>query len=187
MPTSVQSRGDPILRRLPQGPAICVEVGVFVARLSTYLLRRHKLLRLVAVDDWRVADEQPAEYRDTGDRHALQTPDECMIFRRNAERALAPYSHRVTLLAMRSVDAAAKIRADSCDLIFLDGDHSEAGVAADLIAWEPKVTAGGFLGGHDYGHCSGAYAGVKIAVDQWSAANGHTVVRDNDNTWFVNL
>ena len=39
------------------------------------------------------------------------------------------------------------------DLIFIDGDHSYAGVIADLKAWKSKVRSGGILCGHDcYGY-----------------------------------
>lgn len=37
-----------------------------------------------------------------------------------------------------------------CDMIYIDGDHREAGIRADCIAWIPKVKKGGLVTFHDY-------------------------------------
>ncbi len=60
-----------------------------------------------------------------------------------------PYPH-VTIVRMRSVEAAAQQADRSLDLVYIDGAHDEASVRADLLAWQPKVRAGGWLAGHDY-------------------------------------
>jgi predicted O-methyltransferase YrrM len=39
--------------------------------------------------------------------------------------------------------------AGSCDFIFLDADHSEAGVTSELELWFPKLRPGGILAVHD--------------------------------------
>lgn len=38
---------------------------------------------------------------------------------------------------------------NECDLVFLDADHSELGVAAELTGWLPKVRVGGVVAVHD--------------------------------------
>lgn len=48
-----------------------------------------------------------------------------------------------------SVRAAAVATNGRFDVVFLDADHSEEGLYADLFAWAPKVKAGGTLCGHD--------------------------------------
>ncbi len=35
--------------------------------------------------------------------------------------------------------------------VFIDADHSYAGVTKDLEAWWPKIPKGGYIGGHDWG------------------------------------
>ncbi len=45
------------------------------------------------------------------------------------------------------------------DAVFIDADHSEEAVSADISAWWPKVKPGGILAGHDYDE-----AGVRAAV-----------------------
>lgn len=37
-----------------------------------------------------------------------------------------------------------------CDFLFVDGDHSENGVAGDIEAWVPKVLSSGIIAFHDY-------------------------------------
>merc|ERR1712003_19845 len=44
------------------------------------------------------------------------------------------------------------------DLIFVDADHSEEGVVADLAAWIPRVRPGGIVAGHDYLTADGGVA-----------------------------
>jgi predicted O-methyltransferase YrrM len=41
------------------------------------------------------------------------------------------------------------------DLVYLDADHSEQGVRAELAAWIPKVRAGGIIAIHDAIHLTG--------------------------------
>lgn len=49
------------------------------------------------------------------------------------------------------------------DLIYLDGDHSYAGVKYDIINLLPKLKINGYICGHDY--CED-WSGVKNAVDE---------------------
>ncbi len=57
-----------------------------------------------------------------------------------------------------SVLASGEFPAGSCDMVFLDAQHSEASVAADIAAWWPKVKPGGILAGHDWNYTSVATA-----------------------------
>jgi predicted O-methyltransferase YrrM len=51
----------------------------------------------------------------------------------------------------------------TADLVFLDGDHREDSVTADIEAAWPLVKEGGLLSGHDYGNAT--WPGVSRAVD----------------------
>ena len=54
---------------------------------------------------------------------------------------------------------------DDIDLIYLDADHSEAGVDAELAAWVPKLRIGGIVGIHDTVHFAGVCrAGNRVAA-----------------------
>ena len=65
-----------------------------------------------------------------------------------------------------SVDAMGLMVAEgeTFDWVYIDGDHSEEAVAADIIAALPLVKPGGFLCGHDYGRT--LHPGVSLAVDR---------------------
>ncbi len=52
---------------------------------------------------------------------------------------------------------------NSIDFIYIDGDHSYAGVKRDVELFIPKVKNGGFIGGHDYDHQE--WMGVCDGVD----------------------
>lgn len=49
------------------------------------------------------------------------------------------------------------------DFLFIDGDHSEPGLAGDIEAWLPHVKEGGYIAFHDYG--SNDWPAVKRVVD----------------------
>lgn len=52
--------------------------------------------------------------------------------------------------------------------LFVDTDHSESTVYAELLGWLPLVPAGGVVAFHDYGNAHLSWcAGVKRAVDKW--------------------
>lgn len=52
---------------------------------------------------------------------------------------------------------------ESCDLVFIDADHSYDGVKRDIRGWKDRVKRGGILAGHDY---SPEYDGVRRAVNE---------------------
>lgn len=67
------------------------------------------------------------------------------------------------VLWMPSVEAASLVPDGWLDFVFIDAGHSYEAVKADIKAWESKVRAGGWFGGHDY-HFS--HPGVVKAVDE---------------------
>jgi hypothetical protein len=184
----VYLRGNSILRRLPSGNVFVAEIGCFVGTLSRYLLSTRANLHLIMVDSWAATEDQPETYRVTGDRHAHQTEAECRHFRLSAKAKVHRYGTRARVLVMPSVDGAKHVDDGSLDLVFIDGDHSEFGVAADILAWQPKIKHGGWIGGHDYGmHMDGAdFSGVERAVNRW--AGGYRAIElDDDHTWFCRI
>lgn len=52
------------------------------------------------------------------------------------------------------------------DFLYIDADHSHAGVLADLVHWVPKVRRGGMMAGDDYHHP--LYPGVATAWDEYA-------------------
>jgi predicted O-methyltransferase YrrM len=130
-------------QELPDGARI-VEVGVMYGRSLAILdaiMRHHgKSFEVFGVDLW----EGPP------------SKEECEKW-----LSLLGFRERVTLLQCDSVKAAEQFEDGSCDLVFIDGDHSFAGCLRDINAWLPKVKIGGLLAGHDY---ESTYPGVVAAV-----------------------
>ena len=75
---------------------------------------------------------------------------------------------------MTSVEAAKRFATVAhmapVDFVYIDADHSEASVTADLEAWAPLVRPGGILAGHDY--CEAHRNGVIQAVDKFASKTG---------------
>ena len=65
--------------------------------------------------------------------------------------AAAGLGDRAVAVQARSLEAAQAMAEESADLVFLDGDHSRAAVAADVAAWHAIVKRGGILCGHNIG------------------------------------
>jgi hypothetical protein len=78
---------------------------------------------------------------------------------------------------------------ESCDFVYIDGNHSYSHVKEDLRLWFPKVKRGGVFAGHDYFDavadkdlepifCDGVTPakltsyGAKSAVDEFAAKSG---------------
>ena len=75
---------------------------------------------------------------------------------------------------MLSSEASRKFRDGYFDYIYVDADHSLAGITEDIRLWYPKVKVGGVFAGHDY---RAEYEegkteyGVKTAIDAFVKKN----------------
>lgn len=65
----------------------------------------------------------------------------------------------VNVHAEDSVFAAKGFLPGTLDAVFIDGDHNEEAVYADIEAWAPKIKSGGILCGHDIDE-QGVFAAV---------------------------
>lgn len=77
--------------------------------------------------------------------------------------------HKVCSYWFPSPQASRQFPDGYADMIFVDGDHTYQAVKADILAWLPKLRAGGLLCGHDYTHAADGLIerpGVKQAVDE---------------------
>lgn len=147
---------------VPDGGTI-VEVGVFCGKSFAHLAEgvraTGKGVALHAVDTWGGSPElmQFASVRDGSFYDAWRQTKA-----RIEEAGTIISEHR-----MPSVEAAQAFADGSVDYVWLDGDHSTAGLLADLAAWWPKVKPGGEIGGHDFG-----WFGVTPAVERFAQAHG---------------
>lgn len=183
--TPLEQRAAALLRRLPAGRVRAVEVGVLRGKLSALLLAARPELVLWMVDNWQGVEDQPESYKATRDDHALADAARASLHKADAIGVSAAYPGRAPVLHMSSIEAAELCGDHSLDLVFLDADHSEEGVAADLAAWASKVKPGGWIGGHDYGNNDPRFdfSGVKRAVDRVFPA----VELDLNFTWWQRI
>jgi methyltransferase family protein len=132
-------------------PDLCVrlgytrgaEVGVWKGAYSAKFCAAG--LHMLCVDPWL----SYPEWQDT--KNSLP-PDEQVAFMAAAHaEALARLGPLdCEIVRAFSADAAKAVPDGSLDFVYIDGNHVEAAVRADLAAWSPKVRRGGLVAGHDY-------------------------------------
>jgi DNA-binding Lrp family transcriptional regulator len=171
-----------------------VEIGVDRGALSGYLLTELPTLQLGMVDTWGVFAED-SSYAKSGDGIVTRTQEQREEDLAEALRVTDHARDRRQILRMTSEEATrmfapweSAVEEGSLDFVFLDADHSYAGIAADIQLWAPKVRSGGLLCGHDYGmEVFYPQWGVTRAVDEYAAKIGQTVQRGADWTWFIQV
>lgn len=129
-----------------------VEVGTGDGRNAERLLAACPALRLTTVDPWEPQPGHPGPEDWAGWPHAQHE--------RQARARLARYGQRCRVVKGWSKALAGEFEDGALDFVFLDGDHGEYGVRADIMAWRPKIRPGGMLTGHD-----AAWPGVRAAID----------------------
>jgi len=119
------------------------EIGVLRGKTLFYLLDHVPGLHMVAVDQWEQLPLRPDENAETYIDFDME------YLRGEVARKAARYGGRCRVLCGGSVSMADYVDDDSLDFVFVDGDHTAAGVAGDIRAWAPKVKRGGAVLGHD--------------------------------------
>jgi predicted O-methyltransferase YrrM len=112
-----------------------VELGVWQGSLYGFLLGAFPQLELTGVDRWQAINEYAGKDMAAAER---------------ATRAIAEiHKKRARILKMDTAAAAAHFEDQSLDFVFIDASHDTDSVARDVLAWTPKIRAGGALTGHD--------------------------------------
>jgi hypothetical protein len=141
---------------IPEGGRF-VEVGVFLGKsfcaFGQFAREARKTLELHAVDTFQGTPGDQAQAPIV----QLYEGDLEESFKRNCEGC--GLNGEIRIHKGDSAAAARTFKPESCDIIFIDGDHSENAVFSDIVAWWPKLKVGGRMAGHDY-----ALESVKKAV-----------------------
>ena len=118
-----------------RGRGHLVEIGSWQGRSTIWLASGARLagLRVIAVDPHVGSQEDPAA-------RTYET------FTANIRRA--GVEAVVTPMVMSSADAARQLDG-GVELLFIDGDHSDAGATADAEIWLPRMIDGGIVLMHD--------------------------------------
>ena len=83
------------------------------------------------------------------------------------------YGARYQLHHDLSTVAVSDFADKSCDIVFVDGLHTEAGVHDDILAWRPKLKRGGMFIFNDYGgKAERMFPGVTKAVNDFAEKMG---------------
>ena len=155
------------------------ELGVGDGYYSYWILRKTQLKKLYSVDPWDKPEGSQITFR--------AEPELYM----KALKNLMEYGDRSYVLRMLSVPAAELFPDQSMSFVYIDANHAEAEVEADIAAWWPKIKRGGILAGHDYGTF---HTGVTVAVDRFVKQYGlklHLTANDQVfqghiiQSWFV--
>ncbi|HMO74078.1 MAG TPA: class I SAM-dependent methyltransferase [Sphingopyxis sp.] len=127
-----------VIDSLPYG--LIVEIGTWKGKSAAFagveIINSGKPIRFVTVDHFQGSPN----HRDCEDVKTLE---------QQARANLKPVASVVDVLALPSVEAAATFEDGSIDFLFIDGTHDYENVKADLLAWKPKVKAGGLIAGDD--------------------------------------
>lgn len=120
-----------------------IEVGTWRGDFAESMIKTLKADKFFAVDPYEIFEGMVSapgnEYNNQQDLDAL------------AEKVKQRMKNFGGELIRATSEVASKQFADnSCDVIYIDGDHTYAGVKTDIDAWWPKVKPGGFLCGDDF-------------------------------------
>lgn len=128
-----------LVNTVPDG-GIFVECGAWLGKSSSYLCDIAKeRIKVFIVDSWKGSISELSTHQ----RLALET-DIFNIFMENmGERKFTP-------IRKPSNEAAMDFNDGSCDVVYIDMEHTYEAVIKDIELWLPKVKSGGYLAGHDY-------------------------------------
>jgi predicted O-methyltransferase YrrM len=131
-----------LAQQVPEDQAI-VEVGSFMGKSTCYLAcgsRDGYGAPVVAVDPW----DSSSVYG----KHGYNRP----VVRETFEAQLKKMRVRGRVVARQafSVDAAAAYDGPKIGLLFIDGNHTEPAVRADVEAWSPHLATGHVIAFDDY-------------------------------------
>lgn len=133
------------------------EIGVKEGFTFLHLLQTCPDLHMTGVD---LFEPRPGLEQEGGESHVKSRLPEHEARLRSTIAEL--YPERAVLIKGDSVASADQIADGSLDFVFIDADHREHAVRADIFAWRPKIRPGGILAGHD---AQDAFPGVTAAIN----------------------
>jgi hypothetical protein len=159
---------DFLLSKVPDN-GVFVECGAWLGKSSSYLCDKAKeRITIFIVDSWKGSDN---ELKTT---HKLATQvDIYNLFCENMG------NRKFKALRKISTEAAKDFEDQSCEVVFIDMNHSYDSVKQDIITWLPKVKAGGYLAGHDYYN-------IKNDSDPVASAVHEVLGKENVNSIGIN-
>jgi len=153
-----------------QWPTTFVEIGAWKGRSAAFMgveiINSGKPISLIVVEHGLGEVGAPTDLYDKDP----EFPQLLQVLHRNLE----PIQSVTRIISLHSLAAAQLVPDDSCQFVFIDGDHRYEAVQADIEAWLPKVVSSGVLAGDDYWE-----KGVHRAVHERLAK-----VHEGDGRWW---
>lgn len=159
--------------------AVFVEVGAWMGRSTCYMAEQikksSKNIKFYAVDTWDGSDEEEHQRI----VQELKENDSSLfeVFKSNLQKC--GVEDYVIPIQSTSLEAASQFEDNSIDFVHIDASHDYENVLADIIAWYPKVKAGGFISGDDYVI---NWGGVIQAVNEYFKDKSLVLLNRQDNT-----
>ena len=159
---------DFLLSTVPDN-GIFVEGGAWLGSSSAYLCdKAQNRVNIFIVDTWQGSPDELTTYH----RLATQT-DIYNIFLDNMG------DRKYTAIRKPSVEASKDFEDNSCDVVYIDMQHTYDAVIQDLKHWYPKVKVGGYIAGHDANH-----PGVNQAINEFFG-NQYNITGQCGCCWIV--
>ncbi len=119
------------------------EVGVLWGQTLHHLLTIFPTLHMTAIDPWRAIQKTktPGNREHSAAQMTQAYLQVCTIAQHHRGRVKMIRAHSLVALPM--------VPDGSLDFIFIDGDHTTAGVRRDIKEWTQKVRRGGLMIGDD--------------------------------------
>ena len=138
-----------------------IEIGVLHGLNSIRFLNTLNIDKLYLVDPYIGYTEERAE----GKYKTTTTSDARLIYI-TAKKNLKDYKN-IKFIRKESIDAIKDIE-DTCDFVYIDGNHSYNIVKSDIELYTKIIKEGGIVGGDDY---IPRWSGVMKAVDEFVNKN----------------
>jgi predicted O-methyltransferase YrrM len=142
---------DFLLSKVPDN-GIFMEGGAWLGASSAYLCDKAKdRIKVFIVDTWQGSSDELNTYQAL----ATQTDIYPIFLDNMGDRKFIP-------IRKTSVEASKDFEDESCDVIYIDMQHTYEAVIEDLHHWYPKLKKGGYIAGHDAYH-----PGVNKAITEF--------------------
>ncbi len=151
-----------VLSNIPEGSTV-VELGVAFGRGIATLVEMsrnlNKKFRIVGIDNFQ--GESKEDYDKYYSGFGLKSTVEQLA-------RFGVCADEYEIMVGNTSELAKEF--DKAHYVFLDADHSYAGVSKDLEAWWPRIPKGGYMGGHDWEFSTvsaavkNMFSGVSIQV-----------------------